>query len=402
MAAHLNPELSDDEFTPSPYRPVMHTGRRRNQGRYLTIAELRLFSSDDPLHDNDFDDYSDQNTDNDSEPISELEDPLACLDDTLEDEGGEFCELHVYEHRYNSRGVRVTLQVGASDQLPIETHRNPHAALVIDRSYDYSRALESTSLEIRSPYMRKAMQDVIGAYPGVNLDSTGILQLEGIDEPRCLFHYRHELRMYAERSGDDDMKEHVDFLLRYMARSMQKEMTSWQALMESNEKSPGLEFANLWMAFRPGELLCWGEECIGGQHVVRLRTFELKRTKATHGISEYWLLNTEMMDCNGEYVSFTNEVMTIHKYDGYRPLVDLSIFPLKYHKDEAQLRSEILNRGKVWLSLVGVHHRSYRGTAQLRKGNYMVSPVAAPGTAQNAFDTLPVRVCGNVGLDFIC
>ena len=366
--------------------------------RYLTVAELRLFNSDDPTHDNDFDEYPDTYSDDFTKLSDSFEeyseaDPLACLDDTLDDEAGEICELHVYENRYNSRGLMVTLRVGAMDELPAEILRNPHAALVLVRTYDQSRTLKNTTLEIRSPYMRKALQDVIGSYPGVNLDSVGIIQISGPDVPRCLFHYRQELHEYAEASNDDDIQEHVGFLLKYMARAMHKEMSSWQTLMESSEKRPGLEYADLWMAYRPGDLLFSLLESDGGPQICRLRNMEMTRQETGSGqFAEVWVLYGEVLDCTGEYVSYADYSTHIPKYDGYRPLGELLMFPLRYHSDEARIRDEQLKQSKYWLSLVGVHHRSYTGLAQLKKMNDVAPSATAQTNLSSDYDALPVSL----------
>jgi len=363
--------IDKDSESPSPGPPTENSNEKACRPHYFTVAELRLFSSDDPAHENDYDEFSDtylhhsEDLPDETYDYSEA-DSLACLDDPLDDELGEICELHVYENRFDSRGMMRTVQVGAMDELPIETHRDPHAALVVVRTYDQSRTLKNTTLEIRSPYMRRALRKVIGTYPGVNLDSYGIIQISGPEAPRCLFHYRHELQAYSdERYDDEDIQEHMNFLSRYMAKAMHREMQNWLTLMESSERRPGLEYEDLWMAFRPGDLLYDYDTVFKAVCLTRLHTMDMSDNEdATKNRPKIWMMTVSRLDCDGDWVGYTTFTRTITRYDGYRALIDLQTYPLKYHENEARVREEHLQLGKRWLSLVtGVHHRSYTGVA---------------------------------------
>lgn len=418
------PSLADSNNSTSPalfsdqnidHQPDdAHNSTTNNDPRhqhYLTSRELKLFASDDTPNEIDLNATSDALSESSGDyraGVSETSahDPLAALDGLSDDEGGEICELHVYENRYNSNGFMINLQVGAMDELPTERRRNPHAALVVERTYTISRTLQNTLLEIRSPHMRKAMKSVIGTYPGVNLDAVGMIQISGANLPYCLFHYRHQLQEYAQTSEDDDFQEHMNFLLRYIAKTMQKEITSWQTLMESNEKKPGLDYADLWMAFVPGDLLFSSNVCPDSPHILRLKSMQFEPTESSaRGISPpgipgqmvpaqgrlaCWLITCETIDCNGEYVSYVSKTIEIPQYAGYCALVDLPVYPLKYHANEAQLRDSFLKRGKDWLSLVGVHHRSYTGSARVRRyqGGYGHNPMLHVGVSQP--EILPV------------
>jgi hypothetical protein len=296
------------------------------------------------------------------------EDTLAYVDEIPDDEEGEICELHVYERRYNSKGVCVTVEVGAMDQLPIDLQPPSLAALVLTRHYNTAKELIDTLLEIKSPYMKKALKDVIKTYPEVNIGTEGAVQINGTSAPHCIFHYRYELEQYAEVSEDADIKEHVGFMLKYMERAMRKELSSWQAMMERNEQMPGLTFDDLWMAFRPGDLIYFQDNRVKAPAIMRLQRFEKTVVEHTHGISEYWYALCGVMDCDGDFVLSTATSMIINKYQGYRALETLEAFPLRYHRDEAQVRQTLLKRGKRWLALTGTHYRAYAGSAGLFNG----------------------------------
>ncbi|KAH7090217.1 hypothetical protein FB567DRAFT_626231 [Paraphoma chrysanthemicola] len=297
-------------------------------------------------------------------------DPFACVDTPTHETGGEICELHVYENRYNARGFMVSLKIGAVDQLPVEDSPNPDAALVVFRFYDQRRALKNTVLKIQSPHMKKALQDVIRTYPGVCFDAVGSIDISGPDVPRCVFHYRQELQAYGEASDDESVREHVDFLLRYMARAMQKELASWQTLMDATERSPGLEFKDLWMAFKPGELLYTVENSNGYPQIVQLLLIEMVQgeQKDDKGCAELWRILAKVLYCDGTVFTYREWAEKIPKYDGYRSFVDLPIYPLTYHQDAVLIRQSLLRRGKRWLDVAaGPHQCDYAGSALMCK-----------------------------------
>lgn len=88
----------------------------------------------------------------------------AVAQDELDSEG-EDPEMHVYGARYNTRGKHLMLQVGTKTDFRPEKDTSHNAALVLIRVYDPDRSLKSTVLEVRSKYIRKALQLVIGNYP---------------------------------------------------------------------------------------------------------------------------------------------------------------------------------------------------------------------------------------------
>lgn len=57
----------------------------------------------------------------------------------------------------------------------------------------------------------------------------------------------------------------------------------------------------------------------------------------------------------------------IGDFRGARRITSLGCYPLQYHKNEAQVRKELIERGKKFVSLSGVHYRSHQGMAYYKK-----------------------------------
>ena len=53
----------------------------------------------------------------------------------------------------------------------------------------------------------------------------------------------------------------------------------------------------------------------------------------------------------------------IPMFRGTRKIATLDAYPIKYHASPDQLRKQLITRGQKWLSLRGIHHRQYKGSA---------------------------------------
>ncbi len=57
----------------------------------------------------------------------------------------------------------------------------------------------------------------------------------------------------------------------------------------------------------------------------------------------------------------------IGDFRGARKITSLNVFPLTYHKNESQIRGELIERGKKFVRLSGVHYKSHQGMAYYKK-----------------------------------
>jgi len=285
-------------------------------------------------------------------------DAFAALDDDVYKNQGVECEIHMYERRFNSRGEAILLQSGSRSEFPWATESSIEAALVLTKYYSIQKQLEGTQLEIKSPYIRAAMKAVIQSYPGVNINSSGPILIN--DDPMCLLHYRHELHTYSSKSRDKKVKEHITFLLQYMTKILDREIMSYEELMQNEDVPPSLEFKNLWMAFKPGALLY--HKANGIHTACRLRS--MTKVKPFQQ-PEYWALETESIVYDGKDFRFSASKSTISSYDGYRPITEFELFPLEYHEDEKSIRTVLLERGNKYTTFLGIQHCVYEGLAEL-------------------------------------
>ncbi|KAF8636274.1 hypothetical protein AX17_003665 [Amanita inopinata Kibby_2008] len=58
----------------------------------------------------------------------------------------------------------------------------------------------------------------------------------------------------------------------------------------------------------------------------------------------------------------------LEQFEGTIEITKLAAYPIRFHPNEAQLREQLIQRGNKWLSLIGVRHMQYNGTAVIRRG----------------------------------
>ncbi|KAF1958925.1 P-loop containing nucleoside triphosphate hydrolase protein, partial [Byssothecium circinans] len=280
------------------------------------------------------------------------------------------CALHTFERRFDSRGEGLLLQVGARDKIVLDAQRSNDVALVLVREYSEHRVLLETELEIRSSHIKAALQATIKSYPGVYLDTSGPITLN--DEPRCLFHYRKELQAYGASLSDAHAKQHIELCMNYMAKTLRKEIHTYERLMCHPEKAPGLEYSSLWMAYRPGDLVyarTWPNDL---EIIFRLTSMIRKKpsTEWPAKSRDHWLLEGEQMVCIGSTFRCDTLFRVVYQYDGYRPLSELEAFPMIYHPEVSQMKERLLARGKKYVSLAGSPYCHYDGPASVFQKDY--------------------------------
>ncbi|KMU78442.1 hypothetical protein CISG_07446 [Coccidioides immitis RMSCC 3703] len=260
---------------------------------------------------------------------------------------GLICELKTYEARYVASGQRRLLQVNKQKRGldTNELERDHDSALILTRYYTFDKELDVTELEIRSPHMKAALQKVLIDYPGINPHANKLVIR---DLPKCIFHYRKELQEYGKSLEDANAREHISFLLQYMISTLGKEIRSYADFRAAPPGSHSLEFCNLWMVFRPGDILY--RQCFDSPtQCFMLKSMDKKRSS--------------FIDRDGQNLGYCMMQTTIKPYNGYKRLEDLEIFPLEYHRDCEAIRESQVARGKKFVGLQGVNHRQYTGNA---------------------------------------
>lgn len=282
------------------------------------------------------------------------------------DGAGAICELKEFDSVYNAEGKRVQVKSGSVVLLRDRSLSSFKSALVRTRFWSRDGKEEKCDLDIRSSHMKAALKSIVTKYKSTNFDTKHItLPNAGRD----LFHYLPELFAYGlTLVQDSDNQAHVSYLIQYFDREFSQAIWVYTSSVDLVIGPPSLDFAHLWMVFKPGEPVYvpvsipkvqspFAFEFVSMTLSCQCQTWACVR-------NHVWWLEGYVVDTIGEHVSYRSASrVRLPYYDGARDLTDLPAVPLCLRRDQEEIRSELLSRGRKFIALQGCHHRQYRGTA---------------------------------------
>ncbi|KAL2066084.1 hypothetical protein VTL71DRAFT_2155 [Oculimacula yallundae] len=266
------------------------------------------------------------------------------------------CEVKEYEERCNLKGEMIMKEVDVKDAVDQKADAQGYA-MKSYKTYTREGTLESSRLEISSPYLVTALRAVIKEYPGVSFRGDTII-LTGILS--CVFHYRKQLEEYRQAIEDRFAKLHVHLLLRFMEKELRSSIRGYEANVGTSIPNPGIDFADLWMVFIPGETVVTGQDEM--HQLLSLVSTSLVKTSC----GTFWRITGRCFTHDGKRFGYTHKYISIPSYAGTKTIRSFPVVPLKYYDSETEndrLRQMHISRGRKFCALHGNHHRSYSGRA---------------------------------------
>jgi hypothetical protein len=226
-----------------------------------------------------------------------------------------------------------------------------YALLLRRTSHGQDRAWSIQSMMIYSPYIMQMLRTALKDYPGIAL---GLDQL-AMNAPFEPLLHRWSLIDEALKE-EDDLKARNHFNL--FRQVIEPELKAHLKARDECEQHAVIPFASIWTIFKPGELVWWEAE---GQGVIG-KMVEASFSKTVAG-AEVFRLTCEQVDWNGKTFGIQRTDKKINAFEGTRPVIGLSVLPLRYKSDADGIRSQYLDRGRKFESLRGYHFKAYSGTA---------------------------------------
>ncbi|KAI1759795.1 hypothetical protein GGR53DRAFT_523588 [Hypoxylon sp. FL1150] len=244
----------------------------------------------------------------------------------------------------------------------------------VRRTFDWEGKYKTTIVDIKSKQLREALQDVIGSVKGVSL----VEETPKLD-PKMLFLFLEDMRghmnnlKYLEPEGDsrkerkkvqkwiDEKRRHLRVLIKYLDIDHAETKKSLYPMLENGL----ITFDLLWALWKPNTLAyttTYGS-------VDEPRVFKVDVAEKHYSIvrGEFYYIEGKYFEYDGKQFGFGSMSEEIPEFRGARKITSLSCYPLKYHKNEAQLRKDLIDRGKKFVSLGGVHYKSHNGMAYQKK-----------------------------------
>ncbi|KAL2173953.1 uncharacterized protein P884DRAFT_250652 [Thermothelomyces heterothallicus CBS 202.75] len=251
----------------------------------------------------------------------------------------------------------------------------------VRRTFDWEGKYKATIVDIKSKLLRECLQDVIGDIKGVSLvDDTPKV------DPNLLFLYLEDLRKHLKdlkkkareskiRNKHDRKKEikrieskrqHLKVLIKYIDKDSADIKNSLYPMLENGL----ITFELLWALWKPNTL---AYTTTYGSHE-EPRVFKVEVAEKHHNImrGDSYYLEGKYFEYDGKQHGFGSISEVIGEFRGARKITSLGCYPLKYHRNEARLRKELIERGKKFVSLSGVHYKSHQGMAYYKKKKTVV------------------------------
>lgn len=254
-------------------------------------------------------------------------------------------------------GDRATVTLTADiHKAKGENQRYQEYAIILRRLRGADNAPKATRLEIQSPIIRSGLQEVLGDYPTVNMDSDPIT----IDKPYApLFHFQKELLEYAaSEDRTEEERSHMDILVEFMNKYLQETKSAYKRFVPSELTTYDL----LWTLFRPEQVVIAQRDHFTEAYVVDSCSVtevisDGETTTFLNLVGRHW-------DYNGTRFGHVTAPLTISHFFGNKKIRDLEVYPIAYHgkADSKGLREMLVARGMKWRTILKETHREYDGT----------------------------------------
>ncbi|KAI3395133.1 hypothetical protein diail_1748 [Diaporthe ilicicola] len=246
----------------------------------------------------------------------------------------------------------------------------------VRRTFDWEGKYKATVVDVKSKALRECLQDVIGNIKGVSLvDETPKL------DPNVLFLYLDDLKKHAKQlkkqvkspSASDkqgrrkevkwleEKRLHLKVLVKYIDKDYEHIKNSLHPMLDHGL----ITFDLLWALWKPGTL---AYTTTYGSHD-EPRVFKVDTAEKHFHISkgEFYYVDGKYFEYDGKQFGYGRMMEEIGEFRGAKKITSLGSYPLKYHKNEEQLRKDLIERGKKFASLSGVHYKSHQGMAYYKK-----------------------------------
>ncbi|KAF8632729.1 hypothetical protein AX15_001724 [Amanita polypyramis BW_CC] len=249
-------------------------------------------------------------------------------------------------------------------------------ALVLVRTIPIEKHLKPTfKYIVNSLHIKTVCQDVIRSWPGIDWgsDPLEISPKVFIAFYRRFCIYRDALKHKPSTKrtvNESYLLASVSFLIDALGYDFGDALKELDQLLSKKETT----FGHLCNLFIPGTLL-----------VSQCRATNLPRVYLLTSVDKDGsVLECESMDVVDGFLESTdiassgseirNETkvgkvktkINLRYFDGTVKITDLAAYPIMFHPNEAKLREQLIERGKKWLDLIGVHHKQYDGPAIIR------------------------------------
>jgi len=224
--------------------------------------------------------------------------------------------------------------------------------------------------------MKEALNDVMDGVKGISL-----VEETPVVDPNLLFLYLEDLRDSMKKLKlkikTDKMKKnlkkrnetkvkHIRVLLKYLDKDYKEIKKTLYPMLDSGL----ITFDLLWALYKPNTLAY--TTTYGTEDEPRAFRIELADKESSFMKGEWYKIEGKYLEYDGKTWGMGTMEVSVPQFKGARKIISLACYPLKYHKNEVKLRQQLIDRGKKFVSLQGVHYKSHEGLAYVKKKRQII------------------------------
>lgn len=233
-------------------------------------------------------------------------------------------------------------------------------ALIVRREKEHGEIDESVlslhSITVQSPLLKKILGPVFKGYKGIK---PNLKKLE-FHAPFREFFYRWDEFIQADPRNDsaDSSEEcsHYKLLADIIHAEIKPRIEQTSDLLNNGV----ISFDYVWTLFEPDiEVYTMVEG--------RDRLFSLSSSnysKTPDGTVAY-VLCARFIDTDGDTFGYTETTLNILPFENVKPILELEVIPARLFPHLNEVKDRLVQRGRVFESLKGIHHRTYSGMYSL-------------------------------------
>jgi hypothetical protein len=240
----------------------------------------------------------------------------------------------------------------------------------VRRRFDWEHKYLETLVDIKSKPLKESLQHVMAGVKGVSL----VADTPQID-PNTLFLYLEEIRTYMGKMNEQkisakkkrDRKDavikarHMKVLVKYLDKDYAETKKTLYPMLESKT----ISFDLLWALFKPNTIAYTTTYGDNDQP----RAFKIEYvSKESHFMKGTWYnVEGRYLEYDGKSFGMGTMSVQVPNFQGSRRISSLDCYPLLYHKDPVGLRAQLIERGKKFVSLEGMHYKFHKGMAYTKR-----------------------------------
>jgi hypothetical protein len=158
-----------------------------------------------------------------------------------------------------------------------------------------------------------------------------------------------------------DKRKHLKVLIKYLDHDFESTKESLYPMLESGL----ITFDLLWALWKPNTLAY--TTTYGSNQEPRVFKVEMAQLHRSIMKGEFYYVDGKYFEFDGKRFGYGNTAVEMEEFQGAKKITSLSCYPLQYHQNEEKLRRDLIERGKKFVSLSGVHYKGYQGIAFMKR-----------------------------------